>query len=154
MAQRNFSVGFTVCNILFICATGSFAASPRLGVIQPRGVQRGAEQVISFHGSNLGDAEEIFFYDEGFNVTKVEPGDKQVKVTVQIAPDCRLGEHVAQVRTRSGISDYRTFYVEALPSTDEKEPNSDFDAPQPIEMNVTVNGTSLCPSSSCTVRMS
>ena len=59
---------------------------------------------------------------------------------MNIAPDCRLGEHVAQVRTKSGISEYRTFFVGALSAIDEKEPNTLFDQPQAIEMNHTVHG--------------
>lgn len=57
-----------------------------------------------------------------------------------MAPDCRLGEHVAQVRTATGISDYRTFFIGNLPPIAEKEPNTDFAAPQAIPMNVTVTG--------------
>ena len=41
---------------------------------------------------------------------------------------------------RAGISDYRSFFVGALPGVDEKEPNSSFDEPQPIELNVCVAG--------------
>ena len=117
------------------------AASPRLSVILPRGIQRGVEHVVEFSGSRLVDAQEIFFYDSGFEVTGIEPdGNDKVKVTVRVAADCRLGEHVAQVRTSTGISDFRTFYVGALPAVAEKEPNSVFDSPQPIELNVTVTG--------------
>jgi hypothetical protein len=119
----------------------AFAASPRLGSITPRGVQRGQELTVSFNGSSLADAEEIFFYEgSGFEVTKLEPAAGNVKVTMKIAPDVRLGEHVAQVRTKTGLSDYRTFWVEDLPVVDEKEPNSDFAAPQVIELNKVVNG--------------
>ena len=56
--------------------------------------------------------------------------EEQVKVAVKIAPECRLGEHHLRVRTATGISELRTFWVGALPSIDEKEPNSDFAAPQ------------------------
>ncbi len=116
-------------------------ASPRLSIIQPRGVQRGVEHVLTFNGSNLGDAEEIFFYEKGFEVTKIEVvNGNSIKATVKVAADCRLGEHVAQVRTKSGVSDFRTFFVGALKAVDEVEPNSDFAKPQVIELNVTVQG--------------
>lgn len=122
-------------------AASTFAASPRLSSITPRGVQRGQELVVSFNGSNLGDAEEIFFYEgAGFEVTKLEPAAGNVKVTLKIAPDVRLGEHVAQVRTKTGLSDYRTFWVENLAVVEEKEPNSDFAVPQAIELDKVVNG--------------
>jgi len=117
------------------------AASPALSIILPRGVQRGTQQILTFSGARLADAQEIFFYEPGFQVTKIEPkGANQLKVHVKIAPTCRLGEHTAQVRTKSGISEYRTFYVGALPAVDEKEPNSDFAKPQLIKLNVTVQG--------------
>src|SRR5262245_29551757 len=91
--------------VLMLTAAVSWAASPSLGIILPRGVQRGSEQELVFSGGRLADAQEIFFYDRGFEVTALEPTDGAVKVKVKIAPDCRLGEHVAQVRTASGISE-------------------------------------------------
>ena len=117
------------------------AASPQLGIIQPRGVQRGSEAVLTFSGARLGDAEEVFFYEPGLAVTKIEPVDaNQFKATVQVAPDCRLGEHTAQVRTKTGISEYRTFFVGPYPAHEEKEPNNDFENPQAVPLNVTVTG--------------
>ncbi len=116
------------------------AASPQLNIILPRGCQRGEERELTFQGARLGDAEEIFFYEEGFEVLQVEASDNAVKVLVRVAPDCRLGEHVAQVRAASGISEFRTFFVGPYPAISEEEPNSLFSEPQPIEMNVTVEG--------------
>lgn len=117
------------------------ASLPRLNIIVPRGVQRGVESELTFSGQRLEDAEEIFFYEPGIEVVKIEPVNaNSVKATVKVSPDCRLGEHTAQVRTKSGISDYRTFYVGALATVEEKEPNSDFATPQAIELNVTVSG--------------
>ena len=128
--------------LIVVCATSAFAASPRLSIINPRGVQRGTEAVLTFSGSTLGDGEQILFYSPGFEVVKVETIDaNNCKATVKIAADCRLGEHVAQVRTKTGISDYRTFYIGALPQVDEKEPNNFFDQTQPIMLNQTVVGT-------------
>ena len=63
-----------------------------------------------------------------------------MKATVAIAADCRLGEHAFRVRTATGISDLRTFWVGALPIVDEKEPNNSFEMAQAIPMNVTVHG--------------
>lgn len=117
------------------------AASPRLSVITPRGVQRGAEHELTFAGSSLGDIQEVFFYDPGFEVLEVKGEGDAAKVKVRLAADCRLGEHVAQVRTSSGISDYRTLYVEDLPAIEEVEPNSEFTTPQAIELNRVVNGS-------------
>lgn len=111
-------------------------------MIVPRGVQRGATYTLNFYGQRLAGAQEVFVYDHGLTVKKIEPGANanHIKVTVDVAADCRLGEHVVQVRTNDGISDYRSFFVGALPQVDEVEPNSDFATPQALEMNVTVSG--------------
>lgn len=116
------------------------AATPSLGGISPRGVQRGADNVMTFSGARLQDAQEIFFYGGGFEVLKLEPSAANVKATVKVLPTCRLGQHVAQVRTASGVSEYKTFFVGPFASTPEKEPNSDFAAPQPVPLNTTVTG--------------
>lgn len=127
----------------FCCFAANLeAASPRLNIITPRGGQRGAETVFTFSGSALADTAEILFYEPGFEVVKLEPNPNGAAVvaTIKIAPTCRIGEHTAQLRTATGLSDYRTFYVGPYPTAEEKEPNSAFDAPQPITLNVTVDG--------------
>lgn len=129
--------------LLVLMSTAALAADPSLTVITPRGVQRGAEHVLTFSGARLQDTEEILFYEPGVEVISIEPDAKNaniVRATVKVAADCKLGEKTAQVRTKTGISDYRTFFVGALPAVAEKEPNTEFSAPQPIEQNVTVEG--------------
>jgi hypothetical protein len=128
--------------VLFVLLCGrSFAASPSLGGIQPRGAQRGTEAVLTFQGVRLADAQEVLIYYPGITVKKLEPvNDAALKVTVVIAPDCRLGEHAFRVRTATGVSDLRTFWVGALPVVEEIEPNSEFDKAQPIPLNCTVHG--------------
>ncbi len=118
-----------------------FAASPSVGLILPRGGQRGTEIELTFQGGNLSDAQEVLVYYPGITVrsiASVKPNE--VKAKVAIAPDCRLGEHAFRVRTASGVSDLRTFWVGALPVLDEREPNSSFETAQPISKNVTVHG--------------
>ncbi len=133
-------LGLTVL-LLATSAAAHPSSSPQLSVIQPRGIQRGQQHQLTFSGARLDDAVEIFFYDVGVTVAKIEPIDaNNIKVTVDVAPDCRLGEHIAQVRTKSGISEYRSFFVGALPLVDEVEPNSGFDQPQRVEMNHTISG--------------
>jgi len=142
MTFRTKSLLFSLC-ALCLCGELSFlnAASPSLGSIQPRGAQRGTEAVVTFNGGRLADAQEILIYYPGITVKKLEVvNDAAVKATLAIAADCRLGEHAFRVRTAGGISDLRTFWVGAMPVIDEKEPNSEFDKPQPIAMNTTVHG--------------
>jgi len=118
-----------------------FAASPSLSVIQPRGAQRGTETELTFAGARLTDAQEVLVYYPGIAVKKLEMvNDTALKVTIAIAPDCRLGEHAFRIRTATGISELRTFWVGALLVVEELEPNSEFDKPQPIALNSTVHG--------------
>ncbi|HUR55770.1 MAG TPA: hypothetical protein VMZ71_16655, partial [Gemmataceae bacterium] len=116
-------------------------ASPSLGGIQPRGATRGTEVVLTFQGARLADAQEILVYYPGIAVKKLEAvNDTTLKVTAAIAADCRLGEHAFRVRTASGVSDLRSFWVGAMPTVEEVEPNSEFDKPQVVPLNVTVHG--------------
>lgn len=137
---RTWSV-ILVASVAVLFGNNALAASPQLAIILPPGIQRGHEHALTFSGARLTDAEEVLFYDTGVTAQKIEPVDAQnVRVTVAVAPDCRLGEHLAQLRTKSGISEFRSFFVGALPTVDEKEPNSSFDEPQPIEKNICVAG--------------
>jgi hypothetical protein len=125
-----------------LCLCGeSLGASPSVGGISPRGGQRGTEVTLVFNGGRLSDAQEVIAYSPGFTPGKLQVvNDAQVKVPVKITADCRLGEHAFRLRTASGLSELRTFWVGALPVVEEKEPNSDFAAPQKIPLNVTVHG--------------
>lgn len=117
------------------------AVAPSLGGISPRGIQRGTETEVVLSGARLGDAKELFLYSQGIQVTKFQAvNETQVKATLKVAPDCPLGEQTLRVRTATGISEMRTLWVGALPLVAEKEPNSDFTAPQKIPLNVTVTG--------------
>jgi len=123
-----------------IAATSVRAASPSVGSITPVGAQRGTETEVSFNGARLADAQEILFYSPGISVTSLEPADGAVKAKLAIAPDCRIGQHAMRVRTATGTSELRTFYVGALAEVKEAEPNSDFTQPQKIALDSTVNG--------------
>ncbi|MEA2707931.1 MAG: hypothetical protein QOF78_532, partial [Phycisphaerales bacterium] len=129
--------------VVMICAVASAAraASPALSTVLPRGGQRGTEISIILAGDRLADAQELFFYKPGITVKKLELVDpKQVKIQLAIAPDAPIGEHPLRLRTATGVSELRTFWVGALPVVAEAEPNSDFDKPQKIKLNSTVEG--------------
>jgi hypothetical protein len=122
------------------------AASPQLTRILPRGAQRGTEVELTFDGARLADAQEVLLYEPGITLEKPEqPSDKklagkQVKVKAKIAPDARLGEYHVRLRTATGVSELRSFWVGRLPVVAEKEPNGDAHTPQAIPLNVTVAG--------------
>ncbi|MCA9006893.1 MAG: PPC domain-containing protein [Planctomycetaceae bacterium] len=126
-----------------LLAAPAWAADPGLNYVRPRGGQRGTEVSLTFIGARLSDAVEILSYKKGFEFKEVKADPKNANVCtaiVKIAPDCALGEHTFQVRTKSGISDYKTFWVGQFPEVEEKEPNSEFETPQAIELNHTVTG--------------
>ncbi len=127
--------------VALICgATQIRAVSPTVGDIRPTGGQRGTEMEVLFQGDRLADAQEILFFTPGIQVLKLEATNAVVKARIKIASDCRIGEHAMRVRTASGVSDFRTFYVGQFPTVAEVEPNSEFSKPQKIPMNVTVTG--------------
>lgn len=124
-----------------ICGASTFAASPVLSNIIPRGGQRGTEVEVLFNGQRLDDAQQLMIYEPGIEVAEFAVvNDKQVKAKLKIAADCVLGTKCIRVRTASGISDLRTFRVGALPAVAETEPNSEFVKPQVVPNNVTVQG--------------
>ncbi len=113
----------------------------RAGAIRPVGGQRGSELEITLSGARLGDGREIIYYQPGITTISLKKlDDNSVRAKIKIAADCVLGLHDLRLRTATGISELRTFSVGALKEISEKEPNNDFAAPQPIPMNVTVNG--------------
>lgn len=120
--------------------TPATATQPRLNSTTPPGGQRGTDLEVRFNGSRLDDAQEIVLYRPGIEVTKVEFKTNSLKARLRISKDCALGEHQLRVRTASGISDLRTFFVGALPSLEEAEPNNDLDKAQKVAMNSTIQG--------------
>lgn len=125
---------------LSITATG-LAADPQLSRVEPVGGQRGTEVSLTLIGQRLADAAEVVFYERGISVERLEPeNESRVKTVWKVAPDCRLGNHAIRLRTKSGISNLITFSVGSLVEVVEQEPNSEFDAPQKIALNTTVQG--------------
>jgi hypothetical protein len=133
--------GWFVAAASAFTATG-WAVAPSLVSVTPAGGQRGTTAEVSLRGDRLADIAEIFFYSPGLTAEKLVPsGEKQVKATIAIAPDCRVGEHALRVRTAGGVSALRLFYVGPFPNVAEKEPNNERAKAQPIALNTTVEGT-------------
>ncbi|MDF1850585.1 MAG: PPC domain-containing protein [Verrucomicrobiales bacterium] len=124
---------------LLLPGADALAASPDLQNTIPRGGQRGSEVKVTLMGNRLDDAEELLFHSPGISVKDLKVIDtRKVEATFVIAPDCRLGEHHVRVRCRSGISYARNFWISQFPNVAEVEPNDDFEAPQAIDLNVTI----------------
>jgi len=119
------------------------AAPPTLSLILPRGVQRGGDREPEFRGGRLADAREILFHgDDGLVVKSLTSGSdgSSFKAVIHVPDTCPAGEQLVQVRTASGISEFRSFWVGLLPVVDEVEPNSAADKAQPVPLNHTVHG--------------
>src|SRR5579883_3586852 len=103
------------------------ASTPQMSSVRPLGGQRGTEVEVTLSGARLKDAQEILYYQPGIATTKLTAvNDGQVKATLKIAPDAKLGLHEIRLRTASGVSEVRTFSVGALKDVAEVEPNNEF----------------------------
>jgi hypothetical protein len=123
------------------CATSAFAAYPTFITTKPNGGQRGTEVKLAVTGAQLEDFESMIFFSPGFTQKSVDKVEKnKVELTIAIAPDVPPGNHLMRIRTRSGMSHARQFFVGIFPNVEEKEPNSDFDTPQVIQLNQTIEG--------------
>lgn len=118
------------------------AASPTLTSTVPRGGQRGTEIEVTVTGARLQDAEEILFHQPGIAFKDIvhpeNSNGANFKVKFVIAPDAELGEHIFRVRTKSGLTYARRFWVSQFPNHQEEANNNLFETPQPIPMNVTL----------------
>ena len=126
---------------LLASATICQATSPDLKAILPRGGQIGTVAAVSLTGDRLEDAEEIITYSPRIQVVefKVESANL-VKAGFKIDPACPPGEHLFRLRTKSGLSYARSFWVGAWPDTDEVEPNNQFEEAQTISPGTTLTG--------------
>ena len=133
-------------SILAVCAllvaVGSArAGTPVVGGLLPVGGTRGVPVTVTFVGDRLADPLEVMVYEPGIAVSGlVAESPRRVKATFTVAPDCPLGEHAFRLRTKSGVSDLRTFWVGTLPVVAEVEPNTEFDKAQAVPLNSTVTG--------------
>lgn len=129
--------------LMLLCSIAplAVAAQPTLNWIAPLGATRGEHVEMTFVGDRLADAAQILAYEPGLTFTELRAeNEQQLHVVVDVAPDAPLGEHQVRIRTRSGISELRTFWVVPFPTLREEEPNNDFAKPQPIALNTTIRG--------------
>ncbi|PHX58929.1 MAG: hypothetical protein CK522_01720 [Opitutia bacterium] len=130
--------------VLLCLTAGLRAAYPEFSSCKPNGGQRGSEFKLSVTGTRLEDFETLLFYDPGFTVKSVDAvAAGKVDLTIAVAADATLGSHLVRVRTRTGLSHPRQFFVSPYPTVDEKEPNSEFVQSQAIPLNSTIEGIVL-----------
>ena len=127
---------------LVLCAVAEAAAvAPQLASVDPAGGQRGIQMEVSFRGDRLQDTEEVIFYEPGLEVLKLSlVTNSIVQAQVKLAPDCLLGEHHLRLRTATGLSELRTFFVGPYPVIAEQEPNNEPTNAQKVALNTTITG--------------
>ena len=134
-------IAIAVLSAISFSGSTAWAVQPQIGNLSPAGLQRGVLTEWTIAGARLADAKELLFYTPGFTVTELAAvNDNSVKAKVTVAPECRLGIHALRLRSESGVSNLLTFTVGPFAEVEEKEPNTEFNAPQPVAMNVTVTG--------------
>jgi hypothetical protein len=122
-------------------ASLAHAAYPTFSTTKPNGGQRGTELQLVVTGTQLADFEDFLFMSPGFSTKKIEKvEEKKVTATIAIAADVPLGNHLLRLRTKTGVSHARQFFVGQYPNVDEKEPNDAFESPQVVTFNQTVEG--------------
>jgi hypothetical protein len=132
---------FATAALLIVWSAQTEASDPQINTLAPYGVQRGAEATFTIGGVGLTTGSELMFYTPGFTVKSVEAGkEDSLKAVVAVAPDCQLGIHAFRLRSKSGVSNLRTFTVGSMREVAEKEPNSKLEDAQAIPLNVTVSG--------------
>lgn len=119
------------------------AFDPVLNTVLPRGGQRGQEIEVNLHGDRMFAPEELLFLKPGIAVRSLSAvSPKHVKALLAVSPDAALGEYALRLRCRGGVTYLRTFWVGQFPTTGEAEPNDDFEKPQVVPWNTTVEGVS------------
>lgn len=127
--------------LLLLTIAVARAAYPDFTGTKPNGGQRGSEVKVTVTGTRLADFEDLFFFTPGFQVKGVQSvAAGKVELTLAIGPEVPLGNHLVRVRTKSGLSHARQFFVSPFPNVDEKEPNDDFAHAQPVALDRTIEG--------------
>ena len=107
------------------------AVEPVISRLSPPGFQRGTEADLEITGARLEDAKKLLFFSGGIEVTSlVAESDNKVKAHIKIPENCPPGLHALRLASATGMSNLRMIGVSPLPQLQEKEPNSDFAAPQ------------------------
>jgi len=122
-----------------IVMTSGYAANPSLeGLLAPI-VSRGFECAVIARGASLKETSEVMLYDHSIRCVRIEVlNDEEVRLVLEVSPECPLGAHGLRLRNPDGISELRTIWVSPFPIELELESK----VPQPIQLS---QGTSPVP---------
>ncbi|WP_145422245.1 PPC domain-containing protein [Planctomycetes bacterium K23_9] len=126
---------------VFASSSLATAALPLVDRLEPLGVVRGEETTVTFHGQRISDAYQVLADVPGIEILEVKAVDnKKVEVKLKTNKDLAPGLYPVRLITKSGIANLRLIGVGAMPIVKEAEPNNEFDKPQTIEINKTIEG--------------
>ncbi len=125
--------------LMNIVTLSVYAANPSLeGLLAPI-VSRGNECAVIARGASLKETCEVLFYDTSIRCVRVEAlSDDEVRMVLEVSPECPLGAHGLRLRNPDGISELRTVWVSPFSI----EPELESKVPQPIQLS---QGTSAVP---------
>ena len=132
---RCIQIAMVCLGLIHVLALNAIPASPRLARFVPGCVTQGKTVDVLLEGERMQDPLAVHFYEDGIEAVELKPEGDSVRVTLQIAPDCRIGEHVGHLQTRSGITEYRPLHVIPLDTDNEAEKNDFQNNAQPINLN-------------------
>lgn len=126
------------------------ADAPILLAIEPPCGQSGTRQEVVLRGFRLDDAEEILCHEPGVKVEILGPAEtwkpggegprrrEILRAAIEIPGDAPPGNVHLRVRTRTGLSNPRSFHVNRLPIVARQQGNIDRDHPQPLPLEHTL----------------
>ncbi len=124
-----------------VLAASLHGASPVLNGILPRGGQLNTDATLTFTGERLEDTEEVACATPEIKITGFKVEDKgKVTGTIHIEANCSLGEHLFRLRTKSGLTYARTFWVGQFSAQEEVEPNTLLEQAQETKLGTTLQG--------------
>lgn len=140
--------------VLLLSGSGraGLADSPILLAIEPPCGQAGTRQEVGLRGYRLADAEEILCHEPGVKVEILGPAEtwkpggegpnqrEVVRAAIEIPAGMPPGNVHLRVRTRTGISNPRSFHINRLPVVARQEGNIDRDHPQALPLERTLWG--------------
>ncbi|MDQ3652776.1 MAG: PPC domain-containing protein [Acidobacteriota bacterium] len=159
-------LGLTMMLVVFILTpfvAHAQIAPPTLASVTPVGIERGKKATLTIEGTNLRDADRVYFSHLGLKGKVVavkdlgpekrerSPGSTAppikdlankhaVTVEVEVAHDTPVGRHSFRLGTPLGASTSRALAVSSLSIAHEQEPNNDLPGAQKISLPLTANG--------------
>jgi hypothetical protein len=125
--------------LAMILMPSGYAANPSLeGLLAPV-VSRGSECAVVARGASLKETCEVLLYDTSIRCDRIEViNDEEVRMVLEVSPECPLGAHGLRLRNPDGISELRSLWVSPFSI----EPELESKVPQSIQLS---HGTSAVP---------